>query len=96
MTAIPLREMRLLWHECDVLAETNKPRLIEILVNGTTGGKDWQFGMELQYQGPEMVDRRPMRIDGENDERMEVPAEACDLTIIHYRRWRACSIASNA
>jgi len=83
MTAIPLREMRLLWHECDVLAETNKPRLIEILVNGTTGGKDWQFGMELQYQGPEMLYCRPMRIDGENDERMEVPAEARDLTIIH-------------
>jgi hypothetical protein len=83
MTAVPVREVRLLWHRCDVLGETNRPRLIEILVNGTSGGRDWQFGMELQYQGPEMLYCRPMRITPENDERMDVPAEVRDLTIIH-------------
>jgi len=83
MTAVPVREVRLLWHGCDVLGETNRPRLIEILVNGISGGRDWQFGMELQYQGPEMLYCRPMRIDAENEERMDVPAEVRDLTIIH-------------
>ena len=83
MTAVPVREVRLLWHRCDVLGENNRPRLIEILVNGTSSGRDWQFGMELQYQGPEMLYCRPMRIDAENDERMDVPAEVRDLTIIH-------------
>lgn len=83
ITAVPVREVRFLWHRCDVWRETNKPRLIEILVNGTFGGRDWQFGMELQYQGPEMLYCRPMRNDMANDERMDVPAEVRDLTIVH-------------
>lgn len=83
MTAVPVREVRLLWHGCDVLGETNRPRLIEILVDGTSSGRNWQFGMELQYQGPEMLYCRPMRINAESDERMDVPPEVRDLTIIH-------------
>ena len=83
MTAVPVREVRLLWHGCDVLGEGNKPRLIEILVEGIQGGKAWRFGMELQYQGPEMLYCRPMRVGSEAEERMEVPEAARDLTVVH-------------
>jgi hypothetical protein len=83
MTAVPVREVRLLWHGCDVLGEGNKPRLVEILVEGVQGGKAWRFGMELQYQGPEMLYCRPTRVSPERDERMEVPEAARDLTVVH-------------
>jgi hypothetical protein len=83
MTAVRLRDVKLLWHRCSVLSEGNRPRLIEILVEGLTGGNQWQFGMELQYQGPEMFYCRPMRIAEDNEERMKVPPEARNITIAH-------------
>ncbi len=83
MTAVPIREVRLLWHKCDVLAEGNRPRLIEILVKGVTSGTDWQFGMELQYQGPEMLYCRPMRIQPDSEQRMEIPEEVRQLAVVH-------------
>ena len=83
MTAVPLREVRLLWHECDVLAEANRPRLIEILVEGITRGQEWKFGIELQYQGPEMFYCRPMRVAPDSEERMPVLAEARELSVVH-------------
>jgi hypothetical protein len=83
MIAVPVRQVRLLWRNCDVLTSTNQPRLIEILVAGSTKGKDWQFGMELQYQGPEMFYCRPMRVSPDTEERMVVPDEIRDLTVFH-------------
>lgn len=83
MTAVPLREVRFLWHGCNVLAEANRPRLIEILVEGITRGQGWKFGMELQYQGPEMFYCRPMRVAPDSEERMPVPPEARELSIVH-------------
>ena len=83
MVVVPVREVRLLWHKCDVLTNLNKPRLIEILVAGTTKGKDWRFGMELQYQGPEMFYCRPMRVSEGSEERMAVPEEIRQLTVFH-------------
>ena len=83
MTAVRLRDVKLLWNRCSVLAEGNRPRLIEILVEGLTGGNKWKFGMELQYQGPEMFYCRPMRLSENSEERMKVPVEAKTITIAH-------------
>ena len=83
MTAVPTREMKLLWNLCKVIEKENKSRLIEILVEGITGEKEWQCGMELQYQGPEMLYCRPMRIAPGRDERMDIPPEAKELIIAH-------------
>jgi len=83
MTAVPVREVKLLWNKCDVVQRANQPRLIEILVRGLSNGEKWQFGIELQYQGPEMFYCRPMRINPNSEERMEVPAAARELTVVH-------------
>jgi hypothetical protein len=83
MTAVPVREMRSLWHDLEVMGGANRQQLIEILVHGITRGQEWQCGIELQYQGPEMVYCRPMRVSPEREERMEIPDAARDLAIVH-------------
>jgi hypothetical protein len=83
MTAVPVREMRSLWHDLAVVGDANRQQLIEILVAGITRGQEWQCGMALQYQGPEMVYCRPMRVSPESDEHMEIPDAARDLAIVH-------------
>ena len=61
LTVAPVREMRLLWNDCNVMGAENRKVLVEILVEGVSRGKQWRFGMELEYQGPEMFYCRPMR-----------------------------------
>jgi hypothetical protein len=39
--------------------------------------------MELQYQGPEMIYCRPMRVSPESEERMDIPDAARDLAVVH-------------
>ncbi|NQT83767.1 AAA family ATPase [bacterium] len=83
LTVAPTREMRLLWNDCNVMSAGNRKLLVEILVEGVTRGNDWKFGMELEYQGPEMLYCRPMRVAPKSDERMSIPEEVRDLTIVH-------------
>jgi len=83
LTVSPTREMRQLWRDCTVMVKGNRKLLIEILVKGTTERKEWQFGMELEYQGPEMLYCRPMRLSPGVEERMPVPEQARDLTVVH-------------
>jgi hypothetical protein len=83
MTAVPVRGVKLLWHKTEVVAAANRPRLIEILVEGITRGKSWRYGMELQYQGAEQFYCRPMRVSPESEERMEIPPGARELKIVH-------------
>lgn len=63
-TAIPLRELSLLWHERhtafrkgegdrDMKAGTHK--LIRIDVEGEEGGRDWRLPFELRYENPELL-----------------------------------------
>lgn len=61
-TAVPLREMNLLWEDRRVTGDGEKPgtpRLIEIIVEGETNGKSWTCGLEFQYGNPELVYVRP-------------------------------------
>ena len=62
-TAVPLREMNLLWEDRRVtgprgMADTR--RLIQIVVEGEENGEPWECGIELQYANPELAYARPL------------------------------------
>lgn len=63
-TAVPLREMNLLWEGRKVTGPrgmSGTRRLIEIVVEGGAGGEEWTCGIEFQYSNPEVVHVRPLR-----------------------------------
>ena len=82
-TVLPLRDMRNLWHNCDVQDSSSGKIRTEILVEGSSGAKDWAFGMELEFQGTEQVYCRPMRVSPNSEDRMPIPEEAMKVTIGH-------------
>ena len=61
-TAVPLREMNLLWQERKVSGPRGPgpSRLIEIIVEGETEGTKWECGLEFQYANPESIYVRPL------------------------------------
>lgn len=61
-TAVPLREMNLLWQERKVSGPTGPgpSRLIEIIAEGETEGARWECGLEFQYANPESIYVRPL------------------------------------
>jgi len=83
LIVLPLRDMRSLWHNCDVLDSESRKVRAEIFVEGSTGAKDWAFGMELEFQGSEQIYCRPMRVSPDSEERMPVPEEARAVTVGH-------------
>lgn len=87
-TAVPLREMNLLWEDRKVRTMSgNKPsdRLIEIIIAGESNGQDWECGIEFGYAGPEQIHVRPLHLKSlANEERQAFPpAAAKDVSIIH-------------
>ena len=69
-TAIPLREMNLLWFNTstalrrDELAEgvhLGHPRVMVIALNGTTNDRDWEVAFEFTYQNSEMLSVKPAK-----------------------------------
>jgi predicted ATPase len=66
-TAIPLREMKLLWTNTSVSlksedAEEGKagyPKVMEIALEGADGSDAWQLGFEFRYQSPEQIYVKP-------------------------------------
>lgn len=61
-TAVPLREMNLLWQDRKVSSPDGPgpSRLIEIIVEGETEGRQWECGLEFQYANPELFYVRPL------------------------------------
>ena len=63
-TAVPLREMNLLWEGRKVTGPrgmSGTRRLIEVVVEGGTGAEAWTCGIEFQYSNPEVVHARPQQ-----------------------------------
>lgn len=67
-TAIPLREMNLLWTDCstalskDELQEGQRlgtPRVLRVSIDGTGARGDWSLAFEFTYQSSELVYARP-------------------------------------
>ena len=69
-TAIPLREMNLLWHNRstalfkDELKEGQNlgtPRILEISVSGKNSNKNWELTFEYTYRYPDLIHTRPSK-----------------------------------
>ena len=61
-TAVPLREMNLLWEDRRVTGRkgmAGERRLIEIAVEGKTADGPWACGMEFQYANRDLMYARP-------------------------------------
>ena len=88
ITAVPLREMNLLWEDRKVTGPrgmSGSRRLIEIVVEGHADGESWICGLELQYANPELVYARPLdakRLDPAALRDFPPPA-ARQLNIVH-------------
>ena len=88
LTAVPLREMNLLWEERRVTGPqgmSGRPRLIEIVLEGQADGEPWTCGIELQYANPELVYARPQNARGlDSEEILNFPPDAARaLGIVH-------------
>ena len=88
ITAVPLREMNLLWEDRKVTGPrgmSGSRRLIEIVVEGHADGESWICGLELQYANPELVYARPL--DAKRLDRAALrdfpPPAARQLNIVH-------------
>jgi ABC-type nitrate/sulfonate/bicarbonate transport system ATPase subunit len=86
-TAIPLREMNLLWYNTstalrrDELAEGQRlghPRAMVICLRGTSAGRDWEVAFEFTYQNSEMLSVRPA-----SDHRDLLPDLADEFQVVH-------------
>lgn len=87
-TAVPLREMNLLWEDRRVSGDGEKPgtpRLIEIVLEGEANGTPWTCGLEFQYANPELVYVRPR--DAKNLDQGAIqafpPEGAKSLEVVH-------------
>jgi energy-coupling factor transporter ATP-binding protein EcfA2 len=82
LTHMPVAQARSLWHALKVTSSTRdngsldtKHVLLDLIVEGDSGGKSWRCGFEFQYANSESIYCRPLRLD-DPDERMPVPNEA--------------------
>lgn len=87
-TAVPLREMNLLWENRRVAPSASEPRnrrFIEILVEGEARGQAWSCGLEFQYANPEMAYVRPLNAKDLPKDEISVfpPEQAEELEVLH-------------
>jgi len=86
-TAIPLREMNLLWtdtqtglrkEELEEGQQLGQPRVLEIIVKGKSTNRDWSLGFELIYSSTEQIYVKPILQEGE-----KIPDEAEQLSVVY-------------
>ena len=87
-TAVPLREMNLLWEDRRINTghgDTYRPRLMEIVAEGETVGESWQCGIAFQYNSPDVVYAKPVNVADLTAQEIRdfPPAQARDLQIVH-------------
>lgn len=84
LIAVPVPDANLLWRDLHTRAssvsgarqQTQNVR-IDIVVEGVTGDRAWQCGLEFDYANEESFYCRPLRLSGDkNPERMPIPEEA--------------------
>lgn len=86
-TAIPLRELNLLWHDRSTNLKKDElgdeggpgaPRVITITIEGILGNEKWKLGFEFTYRSTELIYAKPTTDDMEN-----IPKAAQDLQVVH-------------
>ncbi len=86
-TALPLREMNLLWSNTSTALKKNElkrgeklgtPRVMTITLEGVTKDNQWEMTFEFRYRGEEMISAKPSPEHIDN-----IPGLAKDLNIVH-------------
>lgn len=86
-TAVPLREMNLLWHntstnltkdEQEVAHRAGAPRVMSIAIEGDSGGESWRLTFEFTHHSSELLYARPSK-----EEIDDVPRVAQDFQVVH-------------
>ena len=83
LVGVPVPSARHLWRELRVRqtyrnekGQRTKNLLMEVIVEGITGGQEWSCGLEFDYTNEESFYCRPLRTTPDGSERMQVlPAE---------------------
>ena len=83
LLAVPMLNARQIWrnlrvrnvHRVDGRQRTENI-CIEIVVEGTSDGRDWTAGLEFDYANEESFYCRPLRVAGSGEERMPIPEDA--------------------
>jgi AAA domain, putative AbiEii toxin, Type IV TA system/AAA ATPase domain len=89
LVSIPVPETNLLWHGLRTREgyrqngnTVTRNLRIDIILNGTGPGGAWECGIEFDYQGPEVIYVRPLRLSDEpRSGRMPVPEDAGDVRV---------------
>lgn len=86
-TAVPIREMNLLWKD-RVVSGGEGPgasRMLEVVVEGWSNSENWKCGLEFQYANREMVYVRPLGAKHMEAEEISAfpPQAAKDLQVVH-------------
>lgn len=89
LISLPVPDSNLLWRDLHVRTHETvggkkgtKNIRIDILVQGITGGKEWNCGFEFDYANPESFFCRPLRESEEkNPQRMAIPPEAANIQV---------------
>jgi hypothetical protein len=84
LVSIPVPETSLLWHRLRTRVGSRqsdktvtRPLRIDIMLSGVGSSGAWDCGLEFDYQGPEVIYVRPLRISEKlGSGRMPVPEEA--------------------
>jgi predicted ATPase len=88
-TALPLREMNLLWFDRDTAfsrgekegLDAGQPKLISITLYGTDAGQDWHLTVTLRYTNKEQIHVKLADDDGHII--TDVPPAAREIRIVH-------------
>lgn len=81
LLSVPVPNANLLWHDLHVRSITGRGNQqktqnirIEIIAEGVSEGKKWEFGLEFDYSNEESIYCRPLKVNGGAEtERMPVP-----------------------
>ncbi len=86
-TALPLREMDLLWTDCQTALKlkdlegeqkAGKPRVLTITLDGRRPDGDWSLGFEFSRQSTELVYVKPI-----SEHLAHIPSAAEDVHVVH-------------
>ena len=89
LVSIPVPEANLLWHGLHTRegsrqngSTVTRPLRIDITLSGTGLTGAWECGMEFDYQGPEVIYVRPLRLSEQpRADRMAMPEAAGDVRV---------------
>lgn len=86
-TALPLREMDLLWTDCQTALQKDEreedqkagqPRVLTITLEGNSQGRDWILGFEFRRQNTELVHVKPI-----SEHLSDIEQAASDVRVVH-------------